>query len=267
VPVLVAYGLIGVATVQLLYFITVSRLPIGVAMLLEYLSPVLVTLWVRFVRRTVLPGTVWLGVALAVTGLVLVAQVWHGLSLDTVGVVAGLATAACAATYFLLGERNVRTSDPVGVATWGLVIGAGAMAVVVPPWTMPAGLLTAPARFGGLHTQVWQLLVAIALVATLVAYLAGMAALRHLPPAVVSVLSLLEPVTATVLAWAVLGQALSATQVFGGAVLLAGAVVVQLSGAVTPESRSARSSAAAGTSPPPTDPPPGARPARSGEYR
>ena len=37
-PVLLAYGVVGVAAVQLLYFVAVSRLPVGVAMLLEYLS-------------------------------------------------------------------------------------------------------------------------------------------------------------------------------------------------------------------------------------
>jgi drug/metabolite transporter (DMT)-like permease len=266
-PILVAYGLVGVACVQLLYFLTVARLPIGVAMLLEYLSPVLVTLWVRFVRRTTLPTAVWLGVALAVVGLVLVARIWQGLALDAIGVVAGLATAACSATYFLLGERGVQAADPVGMATWGLVIGAVAMTVVAPPWTIPARLITAPARFGPVPTRVWLLLVAIAVIATLVAYLAGMAALRHLPSSVVSVLSLLEPVMATGLAWAVLGQSLSPVQVAGGAILLTGAVIVQMASRFRPGSRSARSSADAGTPPPPTDQPPDARPARSGEYR
>src|SRR4051812_45055562 len=38
-PVLAGYGFIGVATVQLLYFAAVSRIPIGVAMLLEFTSP------------------------------------------------------------------------------------------------------------------------------------------------------------------------------------------------------------------------------------
>jgi drug/metabolite transporter (DMT)-like permease len=267
-PTLIAYGLVGVAAVQLLYFVAVSRLPIGVAMLLEYLSPVLVTLWVRFVRRTHLPREVWAGVALAMTGLILVAEFWQGLSLDTVGVTAGLGTAACSATYFLLGERGVAASDPVGVTTWGLVIGAAAMTVIDPPWTVPAHLITAPARLGPLHLPVWQLLLALALVSTTIAYLTGMAALSHLPSSVVSVLSLVEPIVSTSLAWALLGQALSPVQVAGGAVLLTGAVLVQVSSRKPKqESLSARSSAGDGTSPRPTGPPPAAQPARSGEYR
>ncbi|HEY1575094.1 MAG TPA: EamA family transporter [Pseudonocardiaceae bacterium] len=269
-PMLVAYGLIGVAGVQLLYFVTIGRLAIGVAMLLEYLSPVLVTLWVRFVRRTRLRREVWLGVGLAIVGLVLVAQVWDGLSPDTVGLIAGLATAACSATYFLLGERGVATGDPVGITTWGLIIGAVAVTVVAPPWSVSFTQLTAHTAFGPWRPQVWLLLLTLATVATVVAYLAGMAALRHLPSAVVSVLSLVEPMVATGLAWALLGQSLSLVQIGGGVVLLTGAVVVQVTSrrpVLTPESRSARSSAGDGRSPPPSDPRPAAPPARSGAYR
>jgi drug/metabolite transporter (DMT)-like permease len=268
-PVLVAYGLIGVAAVQLLYFLAVSRLPIGVAMLLEYLSPVLVTLWVRFVRHTRLHRAVWLGVGIAVTGLVLVAQVWDGLALDTVGVIAGLGTAMCSATYFLLGERGVATSDPVGMTTWGLVIGAVAVSCIDPPWTVPGHLVTARVAFGPLHTPVWTLLLAIAVISTVVAYLLGMASLRHLPSSVVSVLSLIEPIVATALAWALLGQSLSPVQVAGGVVLLSGALIVQMNSKriVTPESLLERSSADDGTSQRPTGQPPAAPPARSGAYR
>lgn len=228
VPLLIAYGVAGVAAVQLLYFVTVSRLPVGIAMLLEYLSPVLVTLWVRVVRRTVLPRAVWGGVGLAIAGLVLVAKVWEGAALDPVGVLTGLATAAASAAYFLLGERGLASSHPVGMVAWGLVIGSVVMVAVSPPWLIPARLWTAPTALGPLHAPTWTMLVGIALVATVLAYLTGMAALRHLPPSVVSVLSLLEALVATALAWALLGQALAPVQVGGGALLLTGGVIVQL---------------------------------------
>lgn len=274
-PTLVAYGVVGVAAVQLLYFVAVAHLPIGVAMLLEYLSPVLVTLWVRFVRGTRLHRAIWLGVGLAIAGLVLVAQAWDGLALNTVGILAGLATAACSATYFLLGERSVTASDPVGITTWGLVIGAAAVTVVAPVWSLPGPVVAGDTAFGPWHPPAWLLLFAVAFVSTVVAYLAGMAALRHLPSSVVSVLSLLEPVMATALAWALLDQALSITQVVGGVVLLGGALIVRLTSrrainpepVVTPESRSARSSAGGDRSPRPSGQPPAAPPARSDAYR
>jgi drug/metabolite transporter (DMT)-like permease len=227
-PLLIGYGLVGVAAVQLLYFAAVSRIPIGVAMLLEFTSPVLVALWVRFVRRVVLSARMWVGTALALLGLALVAQVWEGLRLDALGLLFGVASALCAAAYFLIGERGVSTLPALGLVTWGMVVGAVAIAVIAPPWSLPGELLTTGADFGGLHVPVWTLLVTCAVVSTAMAYLLSISAMRYLPANVVSVIAVCEPIVATVIAWLVLGQALAVVQVFGAAVLLAGATVVQL---------------------------------------
>lgn len=227
-PLLVGYGLVGVAAVQLLYFAAVSRIPIGVAMLLEFTSPVLVALWVRFVRRVVLPARMWVGTALALLGLAMVAQVWEGLRLDALGLLFGVCSALCAAAYFLIGERGVSTLPPLGLVTWGMVVGAVAIAVLAPPWSLPGEIMGSSTDFGALHVPVWTLLVTCAVVSTAAAYLLSISAMRYLPANVVSVIALCEPIVATALAWLVLGQALTVVQVFGAAVLLAGATVVQL---------------------------------------
>ncbi|HEU5470562.1 MAG TPA: EamA family transporter [Actinophytocola sp.] len=226
--IIVAYGVIAVAAVQVVYFIAVSRIPIGVAMLLEYTAPVLVALWVRFVRGTVLPSRAWLGTALAFGGLVLVAQVWQGLAFDAIGMLAGAAAAFGAASYYLIGSHAVDTIEPLGLVTWGMVVGAVAIAVFVPPWTIPAGVFDDPAAFGPWHPPVWVLVVGIALLSTALAYLLSISAMRHLPANVVSVLALVEPIVAAGAAWIFLGQSLTAVQVLGAAVLLAGATIVQL---------------------------------------
>ncbi|HEX3789727.1 MAG TPA: EamA family transporter [Pseudonocardiaceae bacterium] len=279
-PLVVAYGLLGVAAVQLLYFVAVSRLPVGVAMLLECMSPVVVTGWTRLVRRIVLPRAVWLGVALAMGGLVLVAELWRGGALNGVGLLAGLGTTVCSAAYFLLGERGATAAHPIGITSWGLVVGAVVMTIASPLWKIRWHSLGVSTALGPWRPPVWVLLLLIVLVATVAAYVTGMAALRHLPSGVVSMLALLEPVVAIVVAWWLLGQAQTPLQIGGGVLILLGATVVQLNWNRTPvigtepaqpvlrpESPSARSSADAGTCPPPSDPPPGAPPARSGAYR
>lgn len=225
---LIAYGLLGVGGVQLAYFIAASRVPVGVAILLEFTSPVLIALWVRFIRGTRLPRAMWAGIALAMAGLSLVAQVWQGLRLDALGLVAGLLAAVCSAAYFLLGEHGVSTRHPLGVVTWGMVFGALAVCAFAPPWSWPVELLDAPAEFGPWHPPVWALLIALSLVSTVLAYLAGIWALRHLPAATASVLGLFEPLVATTMAWALLNESLAVTQLIGAVVLLAGATVVQL---------------------------------------
>jgi drug/metabolite transporter (DMT)-like permease len=225
---LAGYGLVGVAAVQMLYFAAVSRIPIGIAMLLEFTAPILVALWVRFVRRTVLPARMWAGTILAMIGLAMVAQVWEGLRLDTLGLLAGVGAALCAATYFLLGEHAANTLEPLSLVTWGMVVGAVATFVLAPPWSLPFERFGAAADFGAWQLPVWVLLVACAVVSTALAYLLSISALRDLPANVVSVLALLEPVVATALAWLMLGQALTVAQLAGAVVLLAGATVVQL---------------------------------------
>ncbi|GAB3722406.1 EamA family transporter [Amycolatopsis oliviviridis] len=227
-PLLLAYGSLGVAGVQLMYFLAAGRIPVGIAILLEFTSPVLIALWVRFVRRVRLPKAMWAGIALAMTGLVLVAQVWEGLSLDVVGLLAGLGAAVCSAGYFLLGERGVADRDPLGMVTWGMTIGAVLVCAVAPPWTIPWGVLGDETAFGPWRPPVWSLLVALVLIATVLAYATGMAALRHLPASVASVVGLVEPLIAAAAAWLLLGEALSWVQAAGAVVLLTGAYIVQL---------------------------------------
>jgi drug/metabolite transporter (DMT)-like permease len=235
---LVGYGLVGVAGVQMLYFAAVSRIPIGIAMLLEFTSPILVALWVRFVRRTILPARMWVGTLLALVGLAMVAQVWEGLRLDALGLLAGVGAALCAATYFIVGERGASTLDPLALVTWGMVVGAVAIFALAPPWSLPYEMFDAPAEFGGAQVPVWLLLVACAVVSTALAYLLSISALRDLPANVVSVLALIEPVVATGLAWLMLGQSLNLAQLAGAVILLSGATVVQLAARnpVTPTS-------------------------------
>jgi drug/metabolite transporter (DMT)-like permease len=220
---LLAYGLFGVAAVQALYFAGVSRLPVGITMLLEFMSPVLVALWIRFVRRTRLPRATWLGISVALLGLAVMAQVWQGLTLDVIGLLAGIGTALCAASYWLLGEHAGRSLHPLTSVTWGLLIGGLLLSVISPPWDLPFDVLDAPTRLG----PVWMVLLEITVVATVVPYVAGMTAFRHIPSNVASVIGVAEPVIATLLAWIVLGQALNVVQIMGGIAILAGAYVAQ----------------------------------------
>jgi drug/metabolite transporter (DMT)-like permease len=225
---LAGYGLLGVAGVQLFYFVAAERIPVGIAILLEFTSPVLVALWVRFVRRVRLPRLMWLGIALAMVGLAMVAQVGQGLRMDVVGLLAGLAAAVCSAGYFLLGEHGVASRHPLGMVTWGMLIGAVAVSVVAPPWTLPVSLLSTPAEFGPWQPPVWLLLLALAILSTVLAYLTGITALRHLPASAASVLALCEPLVATAAAWILLHEALTWVQLLGAGVLLGGALTVQL---------------------------------------
>lgn len=226
-PLLLAYGLLAFCLVQAMYVLALSRLPVAVALLLEYLAPVLVALWVRIVRGSRLPRTTWLGTALALAGLAMVVQVWDGFRLDALGVAAGLASAAALASYFLLSERGVRDRDPLGLVACGALVGLVPLALLG-SWRFPFTALGTQVQVGGAVVPAWAPVLWLALVSTSLAYLTGVTALRFLSAPVVSVLSTVEALIAAAIAWALLGESLAVAQLAGGAILLAGVVVVQL---------------------------------------
>ena len=219
-----AYAALGVIGSPLLYFVAVSRIPIGVAMVLEFLAPVLVALWIRLVRRTRLPASMWVGTALALIGLAMIAQLFDAVSFDLVGTLAGFGAAVCTAAYYLLGEQAAKQGDPLTLTTGGMVVGAVLISIVSPPWTLPWSAMTTSTTLG----PVWLGLVLLALVSTAFAYVAGVLALRRLPSSAASVLGLVEPLVATLAGWLILGQVLTVVQIIGAAVLLGGAAIVQL---------------------------------------
>lgn len=164
---------------------------------------------------------------IALIGLALVAQVGQGWRLDLLGTVAGLGSAVSAAGYFLLGEHGANRHDPFGMTAVGMLIGAGIVCIVCPPWTLPFRLIGASVNLAGWHPPAWVILGCLTVLATVVPYLAGITALRDLPPAAASTLGLIEPLVATVAAWLLLDQRLAPTQLAGGMAILTGAVLVQ----------------------------------------
>ena len=116
---LLVYGVVGFVFVQWLYFVAIYRLPIGIGLLLEFTAPVLVVLWARFAWHERVRASVWPALGLVLAGLALVAQVWAGLTLDRIGVAAGLLAAVALAIYYLAGERLVVRRDPLSLFKGG----------------------------------------------------------------------------------------------------------------------------------------------------
>lgn len=230
---LAGFGLLAVAGVQACYFAAISRIPVGVALLIEYLAPALVLGWVRFVQRRPVTRAAAVGVVLAVGGLACVVEVWSGLGFDPVGLLLALGAACCQVGYFVLsdhgGDAGEQAPDPLGVIAHGLLVGAAVLTAVTRPWRMDWSVLAGTARMNGTQVPAFVLLAWIVLVATVLAYVTGVLSVRRLSPPVAGVVACLEAVIATVLAWVLLGEHLSAPQILGGAVVLAGAFIAQSS--------------------------------------
>jgi drug/metabolite transporter (DMT)-like permease len=230
-PLLAAYGVAGVALVQWLYFVAIGRLPIGIGLLFEYTAPVLVALWARFVLHEPVRSRVWAALALALAGLALVAEVWRGGALDGLGVVAGLGAAAALATYYILGEHSAGRRDPLSTTFWTFLFATVFWSVLQPWWSFPAGSLAGGTSLQGslaaVSLPVWALAGWMVVLGTIAPFALVLTGLRHLPATRVGVVGMLEPVLAAGVAWGWLGEALSAAQLAGGAVVLAGIVLAQ----------------------------------------
>jgi drug/metabolite transporter (DMT)-like permease len=230
-PVLAVLGLSGAALIQWLYFVAIDRLPVGIALLLEFTSPVLIAVYSRVVLRELVPRRVWLALGLALAGLALVAQVWRDAGLDPVGVAAGLGAAACLATFYLLGKRSLDRHEPLTLSFWMFVVASVFWAVAQPWSSFDASVLTHSASLlgslDGLSVPLWVAVGWVVVLGTLMPYALGVAALRHLTPTATGIVGMLEPVVAGAVAWLWLDQVLTGPQLAGAALVLAGVTLVQ----------------------------------------
>ncbi|MCZ4123998.1 EamA family transporter [Streptomyces sp. H39-S7] len=227
---LAGFGLLAIAGVQTFYFAAISRIPVGVAILVEFLGPALLLGWVRFVQRRPVSRAAAIGVVLAVGGMASVVEVWSGLAFDAVGLLLAFGAACCQVSYFVLADHGTEgedAPDPIGVISFGLLIGAAVMTVVARPWGMNWDVLGRQAALGDKQVPAVLLVGWIVLVATVVAYLTGVLAVRKLTPQVAGVVACLEAVVGTVFAWILLGEHLGVPQIIGGTLVLAGAFVAQ----------------------------------------
>jgi drug/metabolite transporter (DMT)-like permease len=229
--VIVGFGVTGVALVQWLYFVAIDRLPVGVALLLEFTAPVLVALFARFVYHEPVKSRMWLGIGCSLGGLALVAQVWDGFVLDAVGVVAGLCAAVALAAYFLLGEHSVSDKAPLHVLTEAFLVAAIFWNLIKPVTGIVAADLAGSRSLGAAladwHAPLWVLLAWMVLLGTVAPFLAEVSALQHLSATEVTVIGMLEPVGATLLGWLWFGESLGVLQVLGIAVVLLGIGLAQ----------------------------------------
>jgi drug/metabolite transporter (DMT)-like permease len=226
---MVAYGVIAVALAQLCYFSAVQYLSVGVALLLEYLAPVLLIFW-HWARNRRRPAvSVFAGAVLALLGLVFVLDLRSGLTLNPVGVVWGLGAALCLCAYFVLSEGEGATAPipPLLLTTAGTGVGGLLILGLAASGVLPLAARTGTTVLAGAQVGWWLPALLLVGITAVLAYLTGIVAVRRLGSSVASFVSLAEVIFAVVFAVVLLGQQPSATQLLGGALVLAGIVVVQ----------------------------------------
>jgi drug/metabolite transporter (DMT)-like permease len=227
-PLVVGYGLVAVAGCQLAYFNAVEHMQVGVALLIEYTAPVAVIgwMWLRHGHR---PGVLTLvGAAVAALGLVRVLDLLSGADLSALGVFWALLAMVGAAVYFILSASEDNGLPPIVLAAGGLLLGAVALLVAGVAGIVPMAFSTQRVAYDGFTVAWWLPLLGLGVVSAALAYTTGIAASRRLGSRLASFAALLEVLAALVFAWLLLGELPRGVQFLGGALILAGVIVVKL---------------------------------------
>ena len=225
-PILIAFGVFGFAAVNLFYFLAIQRLNVGVALIIEFTAPIWIALWMRFIQKKIVSKLMWWGLVIGLTGLVLIAQVWRGLTLDGLGVTFAVLDAFALALYFLVGEKLVGAKSSEATMAWGLGISSAFFAIIQPWWSFPfdelGRVVELTGRLAGISIPTYYLILWIIVLGTAVPYFLVLNGLRGLSAATSSSIGMLEPVFGGIFAWIFLYEKLNFTQSVGAVVVLIG---------------------------------------------
>ncbi|MFT4260472.1 EamA family transporter [Microbacterium sp.] len=228
VGVILLYGMLAVTLAQLCYFQAVAVMDVGIALLIEYTAPIAVVFWL-WIRRGEKPSRRSLiGAVVAFVGLVLMLDILTGAQVNLVGILFALGSMVGAAAYFLLSGKGDTGLPPLALAGLGLLIGALGLALAGAIGVLPFEWTTADVEYSVITVPWFIPVLAIGVIATALAYVLGIASTRILGSRLSSFIALSEVVTAMVLSALMLGQVPGPAQAIGGALVLAGVVVVKL---------------------------------------
>lgn len=196
------FGLVT-AGMNIAFYEAIARLPLGTAVALEFVGPVLVAAFGSRTRRDIA------ALLLVVCGVLLIADVqWSG---STLGVLFALAAALLWAGYIVLGKR---VAD-VGTGLDGLAVGFAVATVAFVPLALGTGPVWS-------SPKLLLMGVGVGVLSTVVPYALDQVVLRRLGQASFAILLALLPVTATLIGLLVLGQVPSLPEAFGIAAVVGG---------------------------------------------
>jgi len=229
-PVIIVLGVVGVGLLQATYAFAIALLPVGIALLLEYLAVLIVAVVAFFFFKEKVHIRLWAAIALVIVGLIVVAEIWAS-TLNPVGVLWGLAAAISLATYFLVGERQLKTISPLALSFWTMSVASLFWAPFSRWWTFTSETFTTVTSLGGslggISVPVWLLIVWNVTLGSFAPFLLSLSALKRLSATAAGIVATSEIIFAFITAWLWLQEALSTWQVIGASVVFGGIVIAQ----------------------------------------
>jgi drug/metabolite transporter (DMT)-like permease len=229
IPLLILFGIFGLALMQWAYSMAVSILPVGIALLFEYTAIIIVPIAARIFFKEKTTITFWYGVALVITGLLVVSQIWAG-GLNPTGVLFAFLAAVLLAFYFLMGQHSGLTRDPLSTMFYTMLIASIFWAILNGGKASTFDLATMVPLTGNLAnviTPLWVPLLWLTVMGSFAPMAMGFIALKLTTAAKVSITQTAEPVFAFIFGWLWLGQSIDWLQGIGGLLVVTGIVLAQ----------------------------------------
>jgi drug/metabolite transporter (DMT)-like permease len=218
-PLLLVLGLVGVAFQRISYSYAVYLTTATMAAILFYTYPVFVTIIASLKLKERITYQGIFAIVLAFVGVALVVRAYDptAFSADILGIFFGLGSSVGFVLYFILTQRLRTRYAALTLTLYGDGIGALSL--------MPAVYISLP-QMVSYPWQLWVLILAIAWILSLLAYVVYSYALKEVKASKGSILSVLEPLSAAVYSAILLGEALQPLQMLGIVLALTGVILL-----------------------------------------
>lgn len=223
---LLVFGTVAVGGCATLYYLAVERLPVAVALLVEYTAPLLLLAYAWARTRRAPARSVLVGAALAMGGLVLVLDITGSLHLDPVGLAFAFAAALGSTVYWVAAARPIAV-PPVALAGTGMWIGAATVALLCAVGVLPVATPAVSVDMLGARLPWVVPVLFVGAVPTALAFGISAVSVRLLGERVASFVALAEVLFSVLLAWMLLGEAPLAVQAVGAVLVVAGVALVR----------------------------------------
>lgn len=236
IPLMLVYGITGIALMQWSYANAVSLLPISVALLIEYTAIVIVPLVSYFLFKEKLTKRLWLGIALVLSGLAIVSNIWDS-QLNPVGVAWAFMAAICVSIYFLIGEHTQKTRDPMSTLFYTFLVAS--IFWLIMNLLNPTELISLEqsmslaGNLAMIDWPIWLALIWLGVMGSFIPMWLDYVALGNLSATAVGVIATAETIFASAFAWLWLNESMTAIEVVGGIIVVCGIVIAETSRTVS----------------------------------
>ncbi len=220
-PYFICLGFFGIGAAQFFYLFAISKINVAAAILLHYTGPVFVALYSALIQQQRMGSKALVAIVGTLVGSYLVVGAYdlEMLALNRVGIIGGILAAVAFAAYSLLSAYGMKKYTPWTVVLYGMLFAALIWHVLFPPM----------GAFRQAYTlKQWSWILFIGLGGTIVPFGLYFEGIKRIKPTHASITATLEPIAAGVIAAIFLGELMAPLQIFGGVVVVASIVWLQI---------------------------------------